>query len=133
MDSCYSNAYIYSNEYIMSINGQNDKKIVTDSIDNNLTDNTEPKQIENFILNPRDHIIDISPHLLYSRGDMVELMIRTQTSNYLSFVSLENVFIFLDKNFEKVFEYYYNQFYLRSLVPNQMYLIVNYQCLKNVQ
>ena len=46
--------------------------------------------------------VDLSPHLLFSRGDMVELLVQSTASKYLEFHAVDNLFLCWKKSFERV-------------------------------
>lgn len=50
----------------------------------------------------RSFNIDLSPKLLYARGDFVELLVRSAVSKYLEFRCLNTTYTYLDHAFHKV-------------------------------
>ncbi|KAK9448781.1 GDP dissociation inhibitor-domain-containing protein [Limtongia smithiae] len=53
-------------------------------------------------LDPRKYAVDISPHVLFSRSDMLTVLLRSRVSRYLEFKPLGSFHTFEQDSFEKV-------------------------------
>jgi RAB protein geranylgeranyltransferase component A len=50
----------------------------------------------------RQFNIDLTPQLLYSRGEFVDLLVRSAVSKYLEFRCLDTTYTYVDQRFQRV-------------------------------
>ncbi|KAK7208001.1 GDP dissociation inhibitor-domain-containing protein [Myxozyma melibiosi] len=80
-------------------------KTWTDKINNPTANDTPFSNAYLYIsrnLDPRKYAIDISPHVLFTRSDLLNLLIQSRVSRYLEFKPLGSFHTFEQDSFEKV-------------------------------
>ncbi|KAK9321965.1 GDP dissociation inhibitor-domain-containing protein [Lipomyces orientalis] len=80
-------------------------KAWTDRVNETATNNTPFSDAYLYIsrnLDPRKYAIDLSPHILFTRSDLLNLLIKSRVSRYLEFKPLGSFHTFEQDSFEKV-------------------------------
>ncbi|KAK9431373.1 GDP dissociation inhibitor-domain-containing protein [Lipomyces doorenjongii] len=80
-------------------------KAWTDRVNDSASNNTPFSDAYLYIsrnLDPRKYAIDLSPHILFTRSDLLNLLIKSRVSRYLEFKPLGSFHTFEQDSFEKV-------------------------------